>query len=58
MGGFNYFPYTIQIGSNWFMDTGVRDLEVTFFFRLILPELMTYVARISLIRIFNKLFNR
>ena len=25
---FNYFSYTIQIGSNWYMDTGVRDLEV------------------------------
>ena len=20
--------YTIQVGSNWYMDTGVRDLEV------------------------------
>ena len=28
---FNYFSYTIQIGSNWYMDTGVRDLEVAFF---------------------------
>ena len=27
-GSFNYFSYTIQIGSNWYMDTGVRDLEV------------------------------
>ena len=24
---FNYFSYTIQIGSNGYMDTGVRDLE-------------------------------
>ena len=31
VGSFNYFSYTIQIGSNWYMDTGVRDLEVTFF---------------------------
>ena len=23
--------YTIQIGSNWYMDTGVRDLEVASF---------------------------
>ena len=23
----NYSSYTIQIGSNWYMDTGVRDLE-------------------------------
>ena len=28
VGSFNYFSYTIQIGSNWYMDTGVRDLEV------------------------------
>ena len=28
---FNFFSYTIQIGSNWYMDTGVRDLEVAFF---------------------------
>ena len=31
LGSFNYFSYTIQIGSNWYMDTGVRDLEVAFF---------------------------
>ena len=31
VGSFNYFLYTIQIGSNWYMDTGVRDLEVFFF---------------------------
>ena len=37
VGGFNYFSYTIPIGSNWYIDTGVRDLEG----RLILPELMT-----------------
>ena len=30
MGSFNYLSYTIQIGSNWYMDTGVRDLEVAF----------------------------
>ena len=24
---FNYFSYTIQIGLNWYIDTGVRDLE-------------------------------
>ena len=36
----------IQIGSNWYMDTGVRDLEVAFFLRLILPDLMTNVAKI------------
>ena len=28
VGSFNYFPYTIHKGSNWYMDTGVRDLEV------------------------------
>ena len=42
---FNYFSYTIQIGSNWYMDTGVRDLEVAFL-RLILPDSMTYLAKI------------
>ena len=31
VGSFNYFSYTIQIGSNWYMDTTVRDLEVAFF---------------------------
>ena len=31
VGSFNYFLYTIQIGSNWYMDTGVRDLEVACF---------------------------
>ena len=31
MGSFNYFSYTIQIESNWYVDTGLRDLEVTFF---------------------------
>ena len=45
LGSFNFFSYTIQIGSNWYMDTGVRDLEVAFF-QLILPDLMTYVAKI------------
>ena len=28
---FNYFSYTIKKGSNWYMDTGVHDLEVVFF---------------------------
>ena len=31
VGSFKFFSYTIQIGSNWYMDTGVRDLEVAFF---------------------------
>ena len=31
VGSFNHFSYTIQIGSNWYMDTGVCDLEVPFF---------------------------
>ena len=31
VGSFNYFSYTIQIGSNWYMDTGVCDLEVARF---------------------------
>ena len=36
---------TVQIGSNWCIDTDVRDLEVTFL-RLILPDLMTNAAKI------------
>ena len=31
MGSFNYFSYTIQIGSNCYIDTGVHDLEVACF---------------------------
>ena len=46
VGSFNYFSYTIQKGSNWYLDRGVSDLEVAFFLRLILPDLMTYVAKI------------
>ena len=47
-----YFSYIIQIGSNWYMDTSVRALEVAFFLRLILPDLMTYVAKIYQIDLF------
>ena len=31
MGSFDYFSYAIHIWSTWYMDTGVRDLEVAFF---------------------------
>ena len=31
VGSFNYLSYTIKKGSNWYMDTGVRDLEVVLF---------------------------
>ena len=31
VGSFNFFSYTIQIGSICYMDTGVRDLKVAFF---------------------------
>ena len=31
VGSFNYLSYTIKQGSNWYRDTGVRDLEVVFF---------------------------
>ena len=27
----NYLSYTIKKGSNWYMETGVLDLEVVFF---------------------------
>ena len=45
VGSFNYFSYTIQIGSKWYTDPGVRDLEDPFL-RLILPDIMTSVAKI------------
>ena len=35
------------------MDTGVRDLEVVFFLRLILADLMTYVAKIYQIGLYK-----
>ena len=31
VGSFNYFSYTIQTGANWYMDTGLRDLQVACF---------------------------
>ena len=31
VGSCNYFTFTIQIGSNCYINTGVRDLEVTLF---------------------------
>ena len=36
------------------MDTGVCDLEVVFFFRLILADLMTYVAKIYQIGLYKQ----
>ena len=30
VGSCNYFAYSIQVGSNWYRGTGVRDLEVAF----------------------------
>ena len=44
--------YTFKKGSNWYMDTGVRDLEVVFL-RLILADLMTYVAKIYQIGLYK-----
>ena len=31
VGSFNYFALTIHIGLNCYINTGVRDLEVTLF---------------------------
>ena len=31
MGSFNYFSYPIHIRSNWYLGTGVCDLEVACF---------------------------
>ena len=25
VGSFKFFPFTVQVGSNWYMDRGVRD---------------------------------
>ena len=33
VGSLDYFSYTFQKGSNWYMGRGVRDLEVAFFFK-------------------------
>ena len=41
VGSFNYFSYTIQIGWNWYRDTGVCATQKLPVLRLILPELMT-----------------
>ena len=30
VGSFNYFAYTLQKEANWYMDSGLRDLEVAF----------------------------
>ena len=48
MGSFNYFSYAIQIELNWYMaDTDVRHLHCrSCNVFLILPDLMTYVAKI------------
>ena len=31
VGSYNYFAFTIQMGSNCYINTGVRDLEVALF---------------------------
>ena len=31
VGSFNYFAFTIHMGSNCYINTGVRDLEVALF---------------------------
>ena len=38
---FNYFSYTIQTGSSWYMDTSVRDFIELHLLRPILSDLMT-----------------
>ena len=42
----------LKKGSNWYMDTGVRDLKVVFL-RLVLADLMTYVAKIYQIGLYK-----
>ena len=46
------FHILLKKGSNWYMDTGVRDLKVVFL-RLILADLMTYVAKIYQIGLYK-----
>ena len=41
----------LKKGSNWYMDTGVRDLKVVL--RLILADLMTYVVKIYQIGLYK-----
>ena len=31
VGSVDYFSHTIQVGSNWYINTGVHDFEVAFF---------------------------
>ena len=52
VGSFNYLSYTIKKGSNWYMDTGVRDLQVVFF-KANSSRLMTYVAKIYQIGLYK-----
>ena len=52
MGSFNYFSYTVKKGSNWYLDTSVRDLEVVFL-RLILADLIANVAKIYQIGLYK-----
>ena len=33
VGSFNYFAFTIRMGSNCYINTGVRDLEEVAFFK-------------------------
>ena len=53
VGSFNYFSYTIEKGSNWYMDTGVRDLKVVFS-KANLADLMTYVAKIYQVGLYKR----
>ena len=47
VGTFNYFAFTIHMGSNCCINTGVRDLEKALFkVNYILPEGMELVAKI------------
>ena len=39
--------------SNWYVDTGVHDLKVVFL-RLIVADLMTYVAKIYQIGLYEQ----
>lgn len=52
VGSFNFFSFTIPMGSNWYMNTGVRDFKLNLL-GLILPDLMTYVANRPIYAVLN-----
>ena len=46
MESFNSFTFTVHMGPNCYINTGVRDLEVALFKANSIPEGMALVAKI------------